>query len=125
MSVPVAGIHDKSAPRTLEKSTGFKPQSLCGVFKKDAATENPREFVVLEYRGKCGAGGRFVHVVNRHVERKITVTVRTRWLSGNQPMSETRVYVLEPGVDRGVGCTIPGPTGQRFDRDIVGARFSS
>jgi hypothetical protein len=95
------------------------------ILKGEAATENPRDFVALENRTPCGAGGRNVHVINRHAERQITVSVRTRWVYQNEPRSETRGYILEPGAEDYVGCTIPGPTGQRFDRDIVGARFSS
>ena len=91
----------------------------------DAAIENPRDFVALENRTTCGAGGRNVYVINRHNDRQITVSVRTRWIYQNEPRSETRAFALEPGFEAYVGCTIPGPTGQRFDRDIVGARFSS
>lgn len=89
----------------------------------EVATENPRDFVSLISRRSCGANGRLIFVVNRHDEQRIFVTVRTRWVYQGQPHSQTRTYALEPGGEAEVGCTIPGPTGQRFDRDITGARF--
>ncbi len=101
-----------------------KIQSLGPVLFGAEAEEDPKKFVTLEARTPCGAGGKNIYVVNKHGSKQITVTVRTRWIYNNQPQSQTAVFVLEPGADDYVGCTIPGPTSQRFDRDIVGARFS-
>ena len=89
----------------------------------DDATEEPREFVSLESRGTCGAHGQQISVINRHQSRTISVTVRTRWVYENEPRSRTVTYPLQPGSEASVGCTVPGPTSQRFERDITGARF--
>jgi hypothetical protein len=89
----------------------------------DDATEEPRDFVALVSRRPCGANGQLIYVINRHGSQRIFVTVRTRWVYQNQPRSRTETYPLEPGGEAEVGCTVPGPTSQRFDRDITGARF--
>lgn len=101
-----------------------KIQALGPILIGAESEEDPKKFVKLEARTPCGAGGQNIYVVNRHGSRQITVTVRTRWIYEGQPRSQTAVFVLEPGADDYVGCTIPGPTSQRFDRDIVGTRFS-
>lgn len=88
------------------------------------ATEDPLHFAVLVSMGACGVNGDLVYVANRHPALRLLVTVRTTWLYQGQPYAQTQTYALEPGGEAEVGCTIPGPTGQRFDRDIVGARFA-
>lgn len=94
------------------------------LLSSDLALEDPRDFVKLVAKVTCGANGKFIYVVNQHNNQRITVTVRTRWTYQDQPCSQTNTYLLEPGQESEVGCTIPGPTAQFFYRDITGARFS-
>ncbi|MGQ2981860.1 hypothetical protein [Flavobacterium sp.] len=85
---------------------------------------NPRDSVVISYGNTCGAGGRSAILNhNNHANRGIGVTIEIRYVYQGQNQSESRLYNIFPGQQVDLGCTVPGPTQQRFNYFIVGAWF--
>ncbi|HYH99650.1 hypothetical protein [Hyalangium sp.] len=90
------------------------------------ADEDARDYVVLESRvvpNLCAFGSGYVFCKNRHAKRCIRVTIKTRWIYEGQQHSSYEDLFVRGRAEEGVGCVIPGPTGQRFDREIHSAVF--
>jgi hypothetical protein len=51
------------------------------------------------------------------------VTIEIKYIYQGQNQSESRLYNIYPGQNIELGCTIPGPTQQKFNFSIVGAWF--
>ncbi len=93
---------------------------------QDAPTENARGFLQVVANQPCGPagfGGRYLQLRNAHPDRRISVTYRVDWTYQNQRRSRERTGTWSPGRTNPLGCTVPGPTGQRFNYTIVSARF--
>lgn len=88
--------------------------------------ENARSFVSISSSGRCGPagfGGQFLQIRNAHPSRAITVSYAIRYIYQGQQRSERRTGTWSPQRTNPLGCTVPGPTGQRFDYQITDARF--
>lgn len=92
----------------------------------DVAEQNPRNFVRIVSQGKCGPavyGGRFLAIENQHPDQRIYVTYTIRFLYQGRTQIETKTGRWSAGRTNPIGCTVPGPTEQRFHFSITGARF--
>ncbi len=115
---------------TERQSVPFFPQidealpttSLAG----EAEEENPRDFVRIVSLGKCGPpvhNGRFLAIENNHPDQPIYVTYSIRFFYQAQPRVDIKTGKWSAGRTNPIGCTVPGPTGQRFTFTIQSARF--
>lgn len=96
------------------------------VAEGDEADESARDFVRMTSPGKCGpaaSNGRFVQIENTHASKEIYVTYTVRFYYQGRPKIETKSGRWRPGRSSVIGCTVPGPTNQRFLFDILSARF--
>lgn len=113
-------------PKRGEQVEEEKGKGTLSLLTGDTAAEDARDYVVLESRvepGLCAPGSGYVFYKNRHTKRCIRVTIKTRWIyEGRQYSSYEDIFVRDRA-EEGLGCVIPGPTGQRFDREIHSAVF--
>ncbi len=114
-------MEEKSSPIEIKSENLILKNSI--VSENDAPS-NPRDSVIISYLAPCGAGGKSATLVhNNHSNRGIGVTVEINYIYLGQNQSESRIYNIFPGQKVDLGCTIPGPTQQRFNYKIAGAWF--
>ena len=92
----------------------------------DDVLQNPLSFVRLISQGACGPrgfGGQFLAIENTHPAKPIWVTYMVSFYYQSQPRTQTKTGKWSAGRTNPVGCTVPGPTGQRFTYRILSARF--
>jgi len=92
----------------------------------DEVLETAMSFVRIVSQGNCGPaafGGRFLALENTHPSKTIWVTYGVSFYYQGQPRSETRTGRWSAGRTNPLGCTVPGPTNQRFNYRILSARF--
>lgn len=94
------------------------------VISENDDPSNPRDSALISYGNTCGVGGRLAILVhNNNSNRGIGVTIEIKYIYQGQNQSESRLYNIYPGQKVDLGCTIPGPTQQKFNYAIVGAWF--
>lgn len=92
----------------------------------DDVMENPMSFLRVVSQGNCGPrgfNGLFLALENTHGSKAIWVTYGVSFYYQGRPYSETHTGRWSSGRTNPLGCTVPGPTGQRFTYRILSARF--
>lgn len=64
-------------------------------------------------------------IKNIHTSSKISATIEKTWIYKDEKHSEINSYTVEPKKKKYLGCSIPGPTNQKFERAVVDAKFAN
>ena len=107
----------------------IEPFSTSDIEMEAAVEEDARSSVSLSLReldGYCARqwGGKMYFLKSTHRSRTIVAIIETTWTYRGQRRRSTSTYRLSPFEDSMIGCNIPGPTNQRFDRKLLSAYFA-